>query len=75
MAFCSAYGTPICSLCCTLEARCRDQCKTKSRIADQLASVLDKLLPGRLAAFFRDPVGQFSALFVVFIGVAGGYLP
>ncbi len=50
MAFCSAYGTPICSLCCTLEARCRDQCKTKSRVADQLASVLDKLLPGRLAA-------------------------
>jgi signal transduction histidine kinase/DNA-binding NarL/FixJ family response regulator len=71
MAFCSAYGTPICSLCCTLEARCRDQCKTKSRIADQVSSVLDKLLPGRLAAFSATRLGQFSALFVVFAGVAG----
>ena len=72
MAFCSAYGTPICSLCCSLEARCRDQCKTKSRVADQVSSALDKLLPGRFAAFSATRLGQFSALFVVFAGVAGG---
>lgn len=72
MAFCSAYGKPICSLCCTLEARCRDQCKTKSRVADQIAAVMDKFLPGQLAAFSATRLGQFSALFVLFVGVAGG---
>lgn len=71
MAFCSAYGAPICSLCCSLEARCRDQCKTKSRVADQATSVLNQLLPGRFAAFSATRLGQFSALFVVFAGVAG----
>ena len=29
IAMCPAYSGPICSLCCTLEARCRDQCKTR----------------------------------------------
>jgi signal transduction histidine kinase/ActR/RegA family two-component response regulator len=72
MAFCSAYGAPICSLCCSLEARCRDQCKTKSRVADQIASALNRLLPDRFAAFSATRLGQFSALFVVFAGVAGG---
>jgi signal transduction histidine kinase/CheY-like chemotaxis protein len=72
MAFCSAYRKPICSLCCTLEARCRDQCKTKSRVADQISAVMDKLLPGQLAAFSATRLGQFSALFVLFVGVAGG---
>ena len=33
---CPAYSGPICSLCCTLEARCRDLCKTNSRFNDQL---------------------------------------
>src|SRR5690606_8958058 len=28
MAHCPAYGAPICSLCCTLESRCHDRCKT-----------------------------------------------
>ena len=36
IAMCPAYSGPICSLCCTLEARCRDQCKTNSRFNEQL---------------------------------------
>ena len=31
MAHCPAYSAPICSLCCTLESRCHDRCKTGSQ--------------------------------------------
>ena len=37
MAMCPAYSGPICSLCCTLEARCHDVCKTDSRVDEQVA--------------------------------------
>jgi signal transduction histidine kinase/CheY-like chemotaxis protein/purine-cytosine permease-like protein len=49
MAFCPAYGAPICSLCCTLESRCHDRCKTQSQAADQVRAALAWLLPARLA--------------------------
>ena len=34
MARCPAYGAAICSLCCSLESRCHDRCKTQSRASD-----------------------------------------
>ncbi len=71
MAFCTAYSTSICSLCCTLEARCRDQCKRGSRIVDQLADLSDRLLPGRLANFSATRLGQFIGTFALFTAVAG----
>ena len=37
MAHCPAYSGPICSLCCTLEARCHDCCKPQARISTQIA--------------------------------------
>src|SRR5262245_389243 len=35
MALCPAYGGAICSLCCSLDARCHDQCKPKARLSQQ----------------------------------------
>jgi signal transduction histidine kinase/CheY-like chemotaxis protein len=49
MAFCPAYGAPICSLCCTLESRCHDRCKTGSRAAEQMQGLFTALLPRPLA--------------------------
>ncbi len=40
MALCPAYSGPICSLCCTLDARCHDRCKSDARAHEQLARVL-----------------------------------
>ena len=31
MAYCPAYAGPICSLCCSLDARCHDGCKPQAR--------------------------------------------
>ena len=45
IAMCPAYSGPICSLCCTLEARCRDQCKTNSRFNEQLDGFISHVLP------------------------------
>lgn len=69
MAFCSAYDAPICSLCCTLEARCHDRCKTDSRVSDQLTIVLGRILPRRVAALSTAKLVQFGGLFVLFIGI------
>jgi signal transduction histidine kinase/CheY-like chemotaxis protein len=49
MARCPAYGAPICSLCCTLESRCHDRCKTGSRAAEQVQGLFTALLPRALS--------------------------
>ena len=35
MAHCPAYSGPICSLCCSLDARCGDLCKPHGRLENQ----------------------------------------
>jgi signal transduction histidine kinase/CheY-like chemotaxis protein/purine-cytosine permease-like protein len=67
MASCPAYGAPICSLCCTLESRCHDRCKTGSRAAEQLGA-LAGLLPLPWAGRFNFRVAQYMA---VLLGLCG----
>ncbi len=46
MARCPAYGGPICSLCCSLDARCHDLCKPEpARARVQLTALLRRLTP------------------------------
>ncbi len=73
MALCPAYSGPICSLCCTLEARCRDMCKTESRAAEQLHSFLEAALPPRIATALNTRAGHFFGLLVLF-SLASGLL-
>jgi signal transduction histidine kinase/ActR/RegA family two-component response regulator len=47
-AHCPAYQGPICSLCCTLDARCNDLCKPDARLSAQWAALLRRLLPRRM---------------------------
>jgi signal transduction histidine kinase/CheY-like chemotaxis protein/purine-cytosine permease-like protein len=49
MAHCPAYQGPICSLCCTLDARCDDLCKPEARLAAQWQAALRRVLPRRMA--------------------------
>ncbi|MFT3817586.1 MAG: ATP-binding protein [Rubrivivax sp.] len=48
MAHCPAYQGPICSLCCTLDARCDDLCKPDARLSAQWTAALRRLLPRRM---------------------------
>jgi signal transduction histidine kinase/CheY-like chemotaxis protein len=66
MALCPAYNGPICSLCCTLEARCRDLCKQNSRFTEQLAGFLGRVLPARFATSLNSRAGQFVGLLIAF---------
>lgn len=72
MASCPMYGASICSLCCTLEARCYDRCKQGSRATQQLATWLGHMLPHKLRGFTHSPVGHFVMLYaaVLFATIA-----
>ncbi len=59
MASCPVYSAPICSLCCTLESRCHDRCKTNSRAAEQAEQFLRTLLPSALSSRVNFRVGHF----------------
>jgi signal transduction histidine kinase/CheY-like chemotaxis protein len=48
MAFCPVYEGAICSLCCTLEARCHDACKERPQSIEQLARGVRRLVPSPL---------------------------
>jgi signal transduction histidine kinase/FixJ family two-component response regulator len=67
MASCPAYDGPICSLCCTLDARCGDRCKPGHSLAEQIVPVLNDILPGRNLA---DTLGRFVRYAVVFLSLA-----
>ncbi len=66
MAGCPAYGGPICSLCCTLDARCGDRCKTVPRFVDQVwgrwSATLARWLPGRFGLQVDSGLGQYLLL-------------
>jgi signal transduction histidine kinase/CheY-like chemotaxis protein len=65
VALCPAYSGPICSLCCTLEARCRDVCKTNSRFTEQLAGWVSRIVPASVAKPLSTRTGQFAGLLLL----------
>ncbi len=72
MAYCPAYQAPICSLCCSLDARCHDSCKPKARFAYQVGTVAALLLPEQVLGYFRTRLGRYAltaALSITGIGL------
>jgi signal transduction histidine kinase/CheY-like chemotaxis protein/purine-cytosine permease-like protein len=61
-ARCPAYQGPICSLCCSLDARCGDLCKPHARLATQAREVAHGLLPRRLWPAWDGGLGAWLAL-------------
>ncbi|MDR7096350.1 hybrid sensor histidine kinase/response regulator [Hydrogenophaga laconesensis] len=64
MASCPAYQAPICSLCCSLESRCHDRCKTNSRAIDQVRAALTAILPKGMTVRVNFRAGQFLAVWL-----------
>jgi signal transduction histidine kinase/purine-cytosine permease-like protein/ActR/RegA family two-component response regulator len=62
MAACPAYGCAICSLCCTLDARCDDLCKPQARLAAQWLRLLQRLLPARMAPHLEGGLSAWLLL-------------
>ncbi|WP_339029698.1 ATP-binding protein [Bradyrhizobium symbiodeficiens] len=69
MASCPAYAGPICSLCCSLDARCHDLCKPHARIQAQISETLGKLMPQPIYARINSQLGHYVGVFVVSAGL------
>ena len=69
MAHCPAYQGAICSLCCTLDARCGDLCKPHASLNAQWSATLRWLLPRRLWAYLDNGLGYFLLLMLVIMPV------
>ncbi len=73
-AYCPAYSGNICSLCCTLDARCRDACKPGYRLDDQLQRLADLCMPGKLGPQLRLRLMQFTLLYLLLATMSGIFL-
>ena len=62
MAACPAYGGLICSLCCTLDARCDDLCKPQARLSAQWLQALKRLLPARAVPHLENGLAAYLLL-------------
>ena len=71
MAFCPAYSGAICSLCCTLDARCGDSCKPAPQLGARLLGALRDRLPAVLAPALDNAVWRFAGVFSLFAGLIG----
>ncbi len=71
MAYCPVYTGPICSLCCSLDARCGDGCKPHARSSAQIHAVLSMLLPPPVVRAAARPLGRFAAVFTAFVTCVG----
>jgi signal transduction histidine kinase/purine-cytosine permease-like protein/ActR/RegA family two-component response regulator len=71
MAHCPAYAGPICSLCCSLDARCHDLCKPHARIQQQVSTTLEKWLPQPIYARINSQVGHYLGIFAISAGLVG----
>ena len=71
MAYCPAYAGSICSLCCTLDARCLDMCKAGFRFDDYLETLAKRFMPAAMSLHARLRLLRFSLIFL-FLSVLTG---
>ena len=62
LALCPAYQDHICSLCCSLDARCHDLCKPHARLGEQWAALLERFLPQRARPYLDAGLGHYLLL-------------
>ena len=74
MAGCPVYSGPICSLCCSLDARCGDGCKPHGRFYEQISAVVQATLPKQIADNLNSGVGRFIGVFLLSAGTIAAVL-
>ena len=67
MAHCPAYQGAICSLCCTLDARCGDMCKPDASLSAQWSAALRWLLPRRIWPYLDTGLAHFLLLMLIIV--------
>ena len=74
VAYCPAYDGTICSLCCSLDARCDDRCKPDARLSDQLKQFANRILPAAITRRLHTDVGHYLLMLLLFSGLMGSVL-
>jgi len=72
LAHCPAYQGDICSLCCTLDARCNDLCKPHARLSVQWNSALRAVLPRTMWPYLDTGLGHYLLLMAVVVPLLAG---
>ena len=67
MAHCPAYRGAICSLCCTLDARCGDLCKPHAALTAQWSHALRWLLPRKVWPYLDTGLAHFILLMLIIV--------
>jgi len=62
ITFCPAYGKAICSLCCSLDVRCADQCRPHATLSEQALDLFSRFCSTKLMGKLTSPLMQFIAL-------------
>jgi len=74
MAWCPAYAAPICSLCCSLDARCHDMCKPKAHFRAQTHAVAATVLPQWMIDKLQSRLGRYGISMAVATAILAGIL-
>jgi signal transduction histidine kinase/purine-cytosine permease-like protein len=71
MAYCPVYDSPICSLCCTLDARCGEACKETSMKKRHYLPEFYMKLTQKLSPHMSVIVTKFMLTFLFIAGLVG----
>jgi signal transduction histidine kinase/DNA-binding response OmpR family regulator/purine-cytosine permease-like protein len=74
MAYCPAYQKPICSLCCSLDVRCGDQCRTEGTLSKQSQHFFQRFLTTDLLRVMTTPMAQFIGVTLSLSVIGAGIL-
>jgi signal transduction histidine kinase/CheY-like chemotaxis protein len=66
MSHCPVYSGAICSLCCSLDARCHDRCKPNARTWSRLPASIGNILPVGLVQPFHSRFGHYLGIMLLF---------
>lgn len=59
MTSCPAYKASICSLCCSLDSQCGDQCRPQATLASQIKQSLKGYIPETVLSNLNSTLGHF----------------
>lgn len=69
MAACPAYGCVICSLCCSLDARCADACKPRARLTEQFDDFVRWAFPKISVPRLHTRLAQYLGVLGLIVGL------
>lgn len=65
MSHCPSYEGAICSLCCSLDARCGDRCRPDAHVEAQMSALLNRIFPARINEKLHSVSGHFLIIFSI----------